>query len=198
MWNRLEMTWSALKEQKVKGCMDNKVVGDVLKGTHLRVPHGNKCVNKLDIVKLNNELEEFGYLPLVNYSDVDLGVFMMLEVFEYVKAKLIDEGVISNVLGLKFAYGDGLECTHATIISISSGYRGNNQVVGILNTIYGFVVTLSDGSTVVVPLPEGVTLGGVNQGGLLDEYLDTRYWIDDYMEIRGQQLVEYILRQLQG
>ena len=211
MGTRLDMTWSALKKYGVEGCTEFKDVLGFLDAHNIKTPRGNIKVKKLDDAKLSVMLSSYGYEPMSRYKKIDLAVYAMLEVYEHVRTRLTKEGIISSGVDLKLItyqvndFGEILEVefTPEVIVDVINGHCGDSVAEKILNSLVGFKVNLKELKSLgvsnysVVTFPEGFNLSVYKQSNLLDDYIDSPYWIDDYMEIRGQQLVDYILGYLQ-
>jgi hypothetical protein len=212
MGNKLDMTWSALKKYGVEGGTEFKDVLGFLDAHNIKTPRGNVKVKKLDDAKLSVMLNSYGYEPMSRYKKIDLAVYAMVEFYEYVRTRLTKEGIISSVLDLKLityqvnSLGAVIEVefTPAVIVDILNGRCGDSVATKVLNSLVGFKVDLKElkglgvSDYLVVTFPEGFNLSVYKQGNLLDNYIDSPYWIDDYLEIRGQQLVDYILGYLQN
>lgn len=212
MNSKLDMTWSALKKYGVDGGTEFKDVLGFLEAHNVKIPHGNIQVKKLDDAKLSVMLSFYGYKPISRYKKIDLVVYAMLEVYEYVRTRLTKEGIISSVMDLKLItyqvndFGEIMEVefTPLVIVDVLNGRCGDSVAEKILNSLVGFKVTLKEfkglgvSTYSVVPFPEGFKLSVFEQGNLLDAYVESPFWIDDYIEIRGKQLVDYILGYLQG
>lgn len=212
MDNKLDMTWSALKKYGVDGGTKFTDVLGFLDAHDIKTPRGNVKVNKLDDAKLSVMLNSYGYEPMSRYKKTDLAVYTMLEIYECVRARLTKAGVISNALDLKFIahqvnyFGENVEVeySHVGIVDIFNRHGGSLEAAKVLNSLVGFKVTLKEfeglgvSTYSVVTFPEGFILSVFEQGNLVDDYIESPYWVDGYMEIRGQQLVEYILRCLHG
>lgn len=211
MGNKLDMTWSALKKYGVDGSTEFKDVFGFLDAHNIKTPRGNVRVKKLDDAKLSVMLNSYGYEPMSRYKKIDLAVYMMLEIYEYVRTRLTKEGIISSGVDLKLItyqvndFGEivEVEFTPVVVVDILNGRCGDSVAAKVLNSLVGFKVNskefkgLGVSNYLVVTFPEGFNLGAYKQGNLLDDYIDSPYWIDDYMENRGQQLVDYILGCLQ-
>ena len=178
---------------------------------NIKTPRGNVQVKKLDDAKLSVMLSSYGYEPMSRYKKIDLAVYAMLEVYKYVRTKLTKEGIISSVMDLKLityqvnGFGEIMEVefTPAVIVDVLNGRCGDSVAEKILNSLVGFKVTLKKfkglgvSTYSIVTFPEGFNLSVFEQGNLLDAYIESPYWIDDYIDIRGHQLVDYILGYLQ-
>ena len=211
MENKLDMTWSALKKYGVEGGTEFKDVLGFLDAHNIKTPRGNVKVKKLDDAKLSVMLNSYGYEPMSRYKKIDLAVYALVEVYEYVRARLIKAGIISSMMDLKLityqvdSFGEIIEVefTPVVVVDILNGCCGDSVAAKVLNALVGFKVNLKEFKDLgvnnhsVVTFPDGFNLGVYKQGNLLDDYIDSPYWIDDYMEIRGQQLVDYILGYLQ-
>ena len=207
MGNKLDMTWSALKKYGVEGGTEFKDVLGFLDAHNMKIPRGNVKVKKLDDAKLSVMLNSYGYEPMSRYKKIDLAVYAMVEFYEYVRTRLTKEGIISSVMDLKLiAYqinslGEIIEVefTPVVVVGILNGRCGDSVAAKVLNALVGFKVNLKEFKDLgvsdysVVTFPEGFNLSVYKQGNLLDDYIESPYWVDDYMEIRGQQLVDYIL-----
>lgn len=212
MDNKLDMTWSALKKYGVDGGTKFTDVLGFLDAHNIKTPRGNVKVNKLDDAKLSVMLNSNGYEPMSRYKKTDLAVYAMLEIYECVRARLTKAGVISSALDLKFVahqvnyFGENVEVeySHVGLVDIFNRRGGSLEAAKVLNSLVGFKVTLKEfeglgvSTYLVVEFPEGFNLSVFEQGNLVDDYIESSYWVDEYMEIKGQQLVEYILRHLQG
>ena len=211
MGSKLDMTWSALKKYGVEGDTEFKDVLGFLDAHNIKTPCGNVKVKKLDDAKLSVMLNSYGYEPMSRYKKIDLAVYVTLEIYEYVKTRLTKEGVISSGMDLKLItyqvndFGGivEVEFTPVVILDVLNGRCGDSVAEKVLNSLVGFKVILKEfkglgvSTYSVVKFPEGFNLSVFKQGNLLDDYIESPYWIDDYMEIRGQQLVDYILDYLQ-
>lgn len=211
MENKLDMTWSALKKYGVDGGTEFKDVLGFLENHNIKTPRGTVKVKKLDDAKLSVMLNSYGYEPMSRYKKIDLAVYTMLEVYEHVRTRLTKDGIISSGVDLKlityqvndFVEIVEVEFTPAVIVDVLNGRCGDSIAEKILNSLVGFKITLKEfkglgvSTYSVVPFPEGFNLSVFEQGNLLDAYIESPYWIDNYMEIRGQQLVDYILGYLQ-
>lgn len=156
-------------------------------------------------------LSFYGYEPMSRYKKIDLAVYAMLEVYEYVRTRLTKEGIISSGIDLKLItyqvndFGEIMEVefTPVVIVDALNGRCGDSVAEKVLNSLVGFKVILKEfkglgvSTYSVVPFPEGFNLSVFEQGNLLDAYVESPFWIDDYIEIRGHQLVDYILGYLQ-
>ena len=212
MEHKLDMTWSALKKYGVDGGTKFKDVLGFLDAHNIKTPRGNVKVNKLDDAKLSVMLNSYGYEPMSRYKKIDLAVYVMLEVYEYVRTRLTKEGVISSALDLKFIahqvnyFGESVEVeySHVGIVEILNGRCGAWAAEKVLNSLKGFKLRLKDFEDLgvstysVVTFPEGFNLSVFEQGNLVDDYIESPYWVDEYMEVKGQQLVDYILECLRN
>ena len=211
MKNKLDITWGALKKYGVDGGTEFKDVLGFLDAHNIKTPRGNVQVKKLDDAKLSVMLNSYGYEPMSRYKKIDLAVYTMLEVYEHVRTRLTKDGIISSGVDLKLItyqvkdFGEivEVEFTPAVIVDVLNGRCGDSIAEKILNSLVGFKITLKEfkglgvSTYLVVKFPEGFNLSVSEQGNLLDAYIESPYWIDDYMEIRGLQLVDYILGYLQ-
>ena len=211
MENKLDMTWSALKKYGVDGGTEFKDVLGFLDAHNIKTPRGNVQVKKLDDAKLSVMLNSYGYEPMSRYKKIDLAVYTVLEVYEHVRTRLTKDGIISSGVDLKLItyqvkdFGEivEVEFTPAVIVDVLNGRCGDSIAEKILNSLVGFKITLKEfkglgvSTYSVVPFPEGFNLSVFEQGNLLDAYVESPFWIDDYIEIRGRQLVDYILGYLQ-
>lgn len=96
MNSKLDMTWSALKKYGVDGGTEFKDVLGFFEAHNVKIPHGNIKVKKLDDAKLSVMLSFYGYEPMSRYKKIDLAVYAMSEVYEYVRTRLTKEGIISS------------------------------------------------------------------------------------------------------